>query len=141
MSILSRVGVPTSAFALMDATYVYVDDKSADSFFYDLATQVMDTLKSWESEYRDCDKFSRVVQALGQLAHATQWGSKKNTGAGLSLGVFNYMRDKDGGHSINCIVTKVKDKEEFYIRFFEPQTGREVHLTKKEINSAFLVLL
>lgn len=126
----------------MDDRYVYIDSGGAPQFFFYLSTQVIDTLKGWQAQARDCDKYSRVVQALGQMAHALQWETKNSAPAGLALGVFNYKRDNgEGGHSINCMITKDSGEEEFHLRFFEPQTAKEVFLSQAEIRSAFLVLL
>jgi hypothetical protein len=136
-----RSGIKTSVLCMMDKEYVYIDDAGAPQFFWELSTQVIDTLKGWQAEYRDCDKYSRVVQALGQMSHAMQWGEKKSNPAGLALGVFNYRQKNAGGHSINCMITKVAGEDTFKFRYFEPQTAEEIFLLPEEIQSAFLVLL
>lgn len=130
-----------STVCLMDDNYVYLNSDKASQFFFELSTQVIDTLKGWQAQYRDCDKYSRVVQSLGQMAHALQWGEKNSKPAGLALGVFNYKQKNAGGHSINCALVKVPGKDEFDLKFFEPQTAAEIFLTPAEIQSAFLVLL
>ena len=75
------------------------------------------------------------------MSHAMQWGEKNSKPAGLALGVFNYMQKNAGGHSINCALVKIPGKDEFDLRFFEPQTAEELFLTPAEIQSAFLILL
>lgn len=130
-----------SSVCLMDDNYVYLDANKAPQFFWELSTQVIDTLKGWQAQYRDCDKYSRVVQSLGQMSHALQWGEKNSKPAGLALGVFNYKSLKAGNHSINCALVKVAGKNEFDLKFFEPQTAEELFLTPAEIQSAFLILL
>jgi hypothetical protein len=137
---LTEYGIKPSAITLMDISYVFIDSKKAGDFFFNTANQVRDTLKNWQAEYRDCDKYSRVVQAIAQMAHALQWDKQKQKPAGLGLGVFNYQRE-DGGHSINCMLTKNSSTDDFDLKFFEPQESKEVFLTPKEIKSAMNVLL
>jgi hypothetical protein len=141
LRVIEASGIKKNCVCLMDDNYVYLDAGKAPHFFWELSTQVIDTLKGWQAEYRDCDKYSRVVQALGQMSHAMQWGDKNNAPAGLSLGVFNYKSSNAVNHSINCIIVKIAGKEEFQLRFFEPQTAEEKFLSPKEIQSAFLILI
>lgn len=141
LKVIGANGIKPNYVCLMDDAYVYMDADKAPQFFWKLATQVIDTLKDWQAQYRDCDKYSRVVQALGQMSHALQWGAKNSKPAGLSLGVFNYKDNKVGNHSINCAIVKVANKEEFQLRFFEPQTAEEKFLSPQEVQSAFLILL
>jgi hypothetical protein len=139
--VFKAYGVNPSTLFLLDSEYVYLDHASAPAFFSAISSQVINILKGWKKEFCDCDKFSRVVQAIAQVAHATQWAEQNTTPAGLAVAVFNYMKPGEGGHSINCIVTKEDGLDKFHIRFFEPQTAREVLLSPKEANSAFMVLL
>jgi hypothetical protein len=134
-------GIRLNGVCLMDAEYVYLDATKAEQFFWELSMQVISTLQSWQENYRDCDKYSRVVQALGQMSHALQWGDKQSKPAGLALGVFNYVDKKIGPHSINCAIVKTPDKDEFKLKFFEPQSAKEIALTPAEIQSTFLILL
>ena len=134
-------GIHTNGVCMMDDSYVYLDAEQSNHFFWELSTQVIDTLKGWKAEFRDCDKYSRVVQALGQMSHALQWGDKNSKPAGLALGVFNYRDKKIGNHSINCAIVREAGKDEFYLKFFEPQTAAELLLTPAEIQSAFLIIL
>jgi hypothetical protein len=138
---IGAYGIRLGSVCLMDSNYVYLDATKTDQFFWELSTQVMDTLKGWQEQYRDCDKYSRVVQALGQMAHALQWGAQNSKPAGLALGVFNYVDKKIGPHSINCIIAKAPGTDEFTLKFFEPQAAKEVILTPAEIKSTFLILL
>lgn len=140
-TVLSDAGVPIKAIALLDTKYVMMADAHAADFFFKLSTQVISTLGGWRSDFRDCDKFSRVLQSLMLLDHALSWDKTGEPAAALTIGVFNYVQDKGGAHSINCIITKESKKDVFRVRFFEPQTARELPLTDKEIKSAFLVLL
>jgi hypothetical protein len=141
MSIMRKLNINRNCIHLMDGEYIYLDSSKVHQFFWELSMQVKDALMSWQAQFRDCDKYSRVVQALGQMAHALQWESNKSRPAGLALGVFNYVDEEQGAHSINCAIIKVANKEEFDLKFFEPQTASEVTLTDAEIKSAFLILL
>jgi len=141
LKIMGEHKIKLSSVCMMDDNYVYLDANKAPQFFWELSTQVIDTLKGWQAQYRDCDKYSRVVQAIAQMSHALQWGEKNSKPAGLALGVFNYMQKNAGGHSINCALVKTPGKDEFDLRFFEPQTAEELFLTPQEIASAFLILL
>jgi hypothetical protein len=141
LELVRQLGIRTSVLCMMDKEYVYVDDASSPQFFWELSTQVIDTLKGWKAEFRDCDKYSRVVQALAQMSHALQWEDKASKPAGLAVGVFNYMQKNAGGHSINCMITKTAGQEKYNLRFFEPQTAEEIFLLPEEIKSAFLILL
>jgi hypothetical protein len=141
LAVLRANGIKLSGVCLMDDNYVYLDASKAGQFFWELSTQVIDTLKGWQAQYSDCDKYSRVVQALGQMSHALQWGDKNSKPAGLSLGVFNYKDNREGNHSINCAIVKLAGVDEFQLKFFEPQTAAEKFLTQVEVQSAFLVLL
>lgn len=141
IAMIGSYGINTKCVCAMDDNYVYLDNLKASEFFFALSTQVIDTLKSWKAQSSDCDKFSRVVQALGQMSHALQWNPKKGKPAGLALGVFNFKHRSIGPHSINCMLTKEAGEDKFHLRFFEPQTAVEVFLSPEEIKSAFLVLL
>ena len=140
LNVLIKAGVPAKSITLLDTHYVYLSNSKADSFFFNLSAQVIDTFKYWKAESRDCDKYSRVLQAVGIMSHALQWDKKSSDPAGLTLGVFNFTRTS-GGHSINCIVTKADGKEEFYLRFFEPQSGEETTLSATEIKSTHSLLI
>lgn len=142
IDVIKKHGVLPHTICLMDNEYVYIDEVAAVKFFSSLSEQVISLLNGWKAEYCDCDKFSRIVQALGLAAHATQWAAQQAKPAGITLGVFNYPRSNNrGGHSINFIITKAPGAEAFRMRFFEPQTGKEVILEPDEIKRAFAVLL
>lgn len=141
LKIISAYKIRPSCVCMMDDKYVYLDSNAAPYFFEQLSSQVIDTLKGWKAQYSDCDKYSRVVQALGQMSHALQWQNQNAEPAGLALGVFNYKQKNAGGHSINCAIVKTEGKDDFSLKFFEPQTAKEVILTPAEIQSAFLILL
>lgn len=142
LDVIKKHGVLPHTICLMDSEYVYIDERSAADFFSSLSQQVIQLLNGWKAEFCDCDKFSRIVQAIGLAAHATQWAAQQAKPAGITLGVFNYMRSNNrGGHSINFLITKAPGAEAFRMRFFEPQTGKEVTLTPEELTRSFATLL
>ena len=133
----------TRGLYLLDANYVAVSDKDASDYFFKLSKQAASALVGYEETFRDCDKFSRLVQSLGIVTHAISWKQMNvPQTAGLGLGVFNYQPDSGNGlHSINFLLTKKESDSSLHIRFFEPQTGNELFLTITEKNSVDLVLL
>lgn len=140
LNVLIKYGIPGKKVILLDEHYVYLSDSKSDSFFFNLSNQVVDTFKYWKEDARDCDKYSRVLQAVGMMSHALQWETKSDKPAGITLGVFNFT-GSNGGHSVNCILTKDDGKEEFYLKFYEPQNGREIFMTDPEIRSTHMLLI
>lgn len=141
LGVIQRYGISLRGCCLMDANYVYIDASAARTFYGQLAQQTMATLHGWRAEFSDCDKYSRLTQVLGQIAHTQQWPEKGSKPAGLAIGVMNYTRSVGGAHSINFLVVKEPGKDVFALRFFEPQTASEINLNEREIKSAFLLLL
>ncbi len=86
-------------------------------------------IAGWVAESWDCDDFAAFARLLASLMH-----NRTRPGAsGLALGEFWYFRADGGGHAINLFVTR--QRGELALRFLEPQTGRLVALTRKEIES------
>lgn len=125
-----------------DPKYVAVADDKAKAFMSRLATQTFNLLVEWKSDFKDCDKFSRLLQSIGIASHALQWADRgEGNNAGLGLGVLNYTSNTAGRHSINVLLTKPTGKVSLKLRFYEPQTGEELMLTSTEKRSADLLLL
>jgi hypothetical protein len=67
----------------------------------------------------NCTKFSRHAAWFAGLCHAkTQ--NKATDEAELALGMFDFVRPVDGGHSINLAVSRYLDSTLLLV-FFEPQ--------------------
>lgn len=128
--------VTESSVLRLDSAYALVADESAAKFFADMARQAQDVFVTWQQEKRDCDKYARFVHTIALTAHALQ--SKK--AAGLAFATLGYVKDGEGGHAINAIVTKLKGKTQLKVRTFEPQTGEELFLSASERNSVMFFL-
>jgi hypothetical protein len=133
----SSYRVNKDSFLIMDSSYSLIDDAKAKSYFRAVANETFSLIGPWMENIRDCDKFSRAVACIGMLSHMRQ--SRALTG--LALGVFAYTQDTGGGHAINFMLTKVAKKEQINIRFFEPQSGNEVILSKTEQSHILWVLI
>lgn len=121
-----------------DGVYVMIADSSCSSFMADLAIETGKILGPWRSEYRDCDKFARLLQALAIADHARNWiADGKTPNGGLAIGTLSYTQDSGEQHAINLIYTKVVGKPQINLRTFEPQTGEELLLTASEKRSCF----
>jgi hypothetical protein len=116
---------------VVDSVYSLIDDDGAQDYFAKLAAEAKRQLGQWEENVIDCDKYARFVQTLGMLAHLKRPLSARQK-SGLALGVFAYVSDSEGPHAINFMVTKVANTALLKVRFFEPQTGEEVHLSRTE---------
>lgn len=116
-----------------DLNYVLMDDHSCASTMLLLSQEVQKIIGPWRSEYRNCNKFGRLFQALGAASHARGWiESKKTPNGGLALGTLSYRTDSGEGHMIVLTLTKVRGKNQIKVRTFEPQNGEEVFLSETE---------
>lgn len=80
-------------------------------------------------EAHDCDDFARLCAAYAQLCHR----NTKRASGGLLFGEFWY-HGADGGHALNVFIDPKSDPP---LRFFEPQTGKIVRLSRDEIETCF----
>ena len=87
-------------------------------------------LLKWDRR-NDCDSFARSYVQSAQDCHALTQG---NEDEGLAVGQFYYHRDIGGAHAIVAAVT------ESGLTFIEPQNGRLLALTPKEISTCYLCL-
>ena len=125
-----------------DGDYVMISDASCGQFMADLAEETVKVLGSWRSEYRDCDKFARLLQALAIADHADSWIADGRTpNGGLAIGTLSYVQDSGGNHAINLIYTKVIGKSQINLRTYEPQTGEELFLSPSEKASCFKLVI
>lgn len=116
---------------LVDSTYATINDDAAADYFHTVASLTQRQLGQWVENVIDCDKYARLVATLAMVGHAQEPAAvKKKTG--LALGVFAYISDSQGPHAINFMVTKVTGQTHLRVRFFEPQTGQEIHLSNDE---------
>lgn len=86
-------------------------------------------LGKWERR-NDCDNWSRAYAQAAADCHAASDGKEE----GLAVGQFYYHRDTGGAHAIVAAVT------ENGLTFIEPQNGRAVALSQKEISTCWLIL-
>jgi len=88
----------------------------------------------WKPDY-DCDDFARLAAAYAQISHyTTEWKGPGVKPEGLAFGEYFYVRENGSAHAINLILV-----EQAQPLWWEPQTGRELKLTRKEIESCFYV--
>ena len=87
-------------------------------------------LGQWHNKF-DCDDFAFSLKIEAQKLHKSGKGSVD----GLALGVLFYKQDGSGGHAINFAISKGA------VYFIEPQSGREVCLSKSELASVWFVYL
>lgn len=124
-------------FITMDDAYSAIADERAADYFFSIAQDTQQHLGDWAKNVRDCDKFARFVMFIGMLTHIKQVTRM----TGLGLGLWAYVKDGEGGHAINFLVTKKLGAKEVTVRFFEPQTGQEVFLSPSErINTLWIII-
>lgn len=99
------------------------------ALFYKSFLERMGT-PGWRDDF-DCDNFAAVFWTMAQCGHARAMTKKQ----GIAIGMFGYQPDgAAAGHAINVAVT---DKG---VIFVEPQSCKEVFLTKTEALSCSLAL-
>lgn len=130
-SILINIGVNSNSITSLDGKYsIPTMDWVLDTSF-SLSSQINNILGEWVEESRDCDDFALSTMSLMRLFH-----SYKNPKSSLSVGYFQYTQDTGGVHAINVAI--VENSE---VLFFEPQSGRQLRLTTKEIKSCSRLLM
>jgi len=87
----------------------------------------------------DCDNYAEAFRVYLQILHTK---NSKNVvqKQSVAFGVIWYTQDKGGGHAINIFITK-DENDLTYVKFLEPQTGEIVHLSQKEKDSIFFILI
>jgi len=97
----------------------------------------------YQSEINDCDDAAAAYRVGCQIANAKRgWKNRLSQMFGrtalpnpLAVAEIWYKTKEGGGHAIN--MAYVNDPAECV--FVEPQTGKEVQLTRKEMESIFFV--
>ncbi len=131
---------PKSRFEIItcDNNYVMCDDASCAWFCSTLSEQVQQIIGPWKDEYRNCNKFARLFQALAAASHARGWIEQYGEdNGGLAVGTLSYRRDDGINHMVVLMLTKVREQQQINVRIFEPQNGLELFLSDQEKNSAF----
>jgi hypothetical protein len=130
---LIDAGVPYDSIELPDEYYAL---PAEDWVAGDFSTGFEDKLRSLGlTGYQDgkwnCNKFQESAKDYADECHALTPNAPDNSA--LCFGNFRYTRDDGtGGHGINVFVSNVEKPK---VCFFEPQTGKLVLLSQKEINS------
>lgn len=123
-----------------DQNYVMMSNRSASGFAAKLSNIVFGIIGPWRSEYRDCDKFSRLFKSLSDALHARQWVADGATpNGGMAVGALRYFRGTTENHMVVVIVAKVMGKEEIRVRVFEPQNGEEIFMTPEEKRTVYKI--
>jgi hypothetical protein len=89
-------------------------------------------VSGYAPEKNDCDKAARLCAAFAGILHARTPGAPN---AGLAFGEFWYVRAVGGSHAINVAIAAGDQPTTFDLLFMEPQNGKQVHLTREEIES------
>jgi hypothetical protein len=136
------IPAPNLSVVINDNNYLMEDDAACADFVLNLSYQVQQVIGPWQTEYRNCNKFSRLFQALGAAIHAREWISTfGSVDGGLAIGTLSYKKDGLDGHMIVLMLTKVHGEDLINVRTFDPQDGSELFLTTKEKLSAFNVTI
>jgi hypothetical protein len=114
---------PDSSYAVVNSAWLpgFFERWKADLFAKDVV--------GWEGRF-DCNKFASSYCAAAQLEfYRDKWGTR-SPGQALAVGEVWYQPDRSPtGHAIVTAIT------ERGVLFIEPQTGREVRLSKAELAS------
>ena len=95
-------------------------------------------VKKWKT-YTDCDNKAFAYYVCANISHAKTMEARERSGLetceGISVGVLFYLigGKKTSGHAINVVYTNDK------LIYIEPQKGKQLNLTKKEIDSCWYV--
>lgn len=129
---------PWDGSLVVDREYIH---PTKDWFFGAFATAMQNNLRElgvadYTAEENDCDDFAAIARAMAQVMNHRTAGHER--GKALAVGEFLYTiggdtGDEAKGHAINCAII-LKDGKPVLV-FMEPQTGRQVYLTEKEIQS------
>lgn len=117
---------PLNGATIADATYSLPTKRWVETGYANLlASKFYD--KTYKLESFDCDNYSLGGQDVASVINAT--GKHQ-----LAIGVFYYVKDDSArGHAINIFL--YKDGNEVKSGFFEPQTGKVIRLSEREIES------
>ena len=85
-------------------------------------------LNNW-TRNNDCDNWARAYAQSASDCHALT----SDVTEGLAVGEFYYVQATGGGHAIVCAFTDMGRV------FIEPQTGKQLQLTPKEIETCSFV--
>lgn len=89
------------------------------------------------NKYINCIEYSDFFKNFCYINGLTQ--IKKDPSWGFNIGILYYESSILGKHCINFICYKVKNK--IKCDYFEPQNGKFIKLSQKEINSIYLIYL
>jgi hypothetical protein len=119
---------------LVDVNYVCPTRKWVKKYYSWYLNLCWDLGLSWSPDH-DCDNFARLAAAYAQIAHfTTEWKGPGMKPEGLAFGEYFYIRENVSPHAINLVLVANAEPS-----WWEPQTGKELKLTKREIESCSYV--
>lgn len=130
--ILNKNNIPIKDIAIADNEYnipkkEWILTTYKNGFFKFLEYLEVHKYKaSW-----DCDDFSRMYAAYGQILHAR---TTKKKFEGIAIGEIWYKIDNTENHAINIAILENKD-----VIFIEPQSGEELKLSKTKKSSIYFI--
>ncbi len=114
-------------YSLPDKTWLFGDFAAALKNF-----QFKFGVMGYRPSNNDCDNFAKIAVCFADILHSY---SKIDTG--IAIGEFWYVQDSGGAHAI--LVAIVMEDGKLKLKFMEPQTGEELKLSDKEIESCTLI--
>lgn len=125
-----------NSFYQGDDPYAVVESRWLQEFYTKWNDELWKKdLVKWDPRF-DCNRYASHYVASAQLEfYRKRWGTNE-TAQALAIGEIWYRpeRQTDGG-SAHAIVAAITEKG---LIFIEPQTGKEVYLSEKEIGSIYL---
>lgn len=114
---------------LADTSYSVIDDTNLSELYNEYKNELFEKgVIRWDKSY-DCNRFSQSFVTFLQIKFFANTRVNFNQGQALAVGEVYYTKTGVGRHAINILVTQQGTV------FFEPQTGKILKLTQKEIQS------
>jgi hypothetical protein len=128
-----RERIPAMYFG--DDTYAEVNSAWLQKWYDEYRSQLSRVgVVNWNERF-DCNRFVEFYTGLAQAYYFRQSFHESRPAQALALGPFWYTRE--GGKSRHALVQALTERGRV---FFDPQNGREVHLTPNEQASAYLMV-
>lgn len=119
---------------LPDSSYAVVNSRWLPGFYSRFRQDLFDKgVTGWDERF-DCNKFAAAYCALAQSEYYRDRWRTKEAGSALAVGEVWYVPDRPRGFSAHAVALVITEQGAVFI---EPQTGKELRLSRTELSSIF----
>lgn len=129
---------PRAAIFVLDASYNVPTDAAFDAFRDEFAAHMREVCGDRWQEYFDCNRFAFEAFVFANRKHWLARYAGRGTAQGVGIGVVCFRQnpsDLTSGHCINWRIRPNKSLVEH-----EPQTRKDIELSRQQCETAWLVL-